>query len=52
MVAIDGLATVEGSGGIEQVMKAVAQECWQFCPCMVVVFPVCRLWKRSYLSLV
>ena len=30
MVAIDGLATVEGSGGIEQAMKAVAQECWQF----------------------
>ena len=30
MVAIDGLATVEGSGGIEQAMKAVAQECWHF----------------------
>ena len=30
MVAIDGLAAVEGSGGIEQAMKAVAQECWQF----------------------
>ena len=30
MVAIDGLATVEGNGGIEQAMKAVAQECWQF----------------------
>ena len=30
MVALDGLATVEGSGGIEQAMKAVAQECWQF----------------------
>ena len=29
MVAIDGLAAVEGSGGIEQAMKAVAQECWQ-----------------------
>ena len=29
VVAIDGLATVEGSGGIEQAMKAVAQECWQ-----------------------
>ena len=43
VVAIDGLATVEGSGGIEQAMKAVAQECWLFCPCMVVVFPVCRL---------
>ena len=30
VVAIDGLATVEGSGGIEQAMKAVAQECWHF----------------------
>ena len=30
MVAIDGLATVEGSTGIEQAMKAVAQECWRF----------------------
>ena len=30
VVAIDGLVTVEGSGGIEQAMKAVAQECWQF----------------------
>ena len=30
VVAIDGSATVEGSGGIEQAMKAVAQECWQF----------------------
>ena len=30
MVAINGLATVEGSRGIEQAMKAVAQECWQF----------------------
>ena len=30
VVAIDGLATVEGSGGIEQAMKGVAQECWQF----------------------
>ena len=30
MVAIDGLATVEGSGRIEQAMKAVAQECWHF----------------------
>ena len=30
VVAIDGLATVEGSGGVEQAMKAVAQECWQF----------------------
>ena len=30
MVAIDGLAAVEGSGGIEQAMKAGAQECWQF----------------------
>ena len=29
MVAIDGSATVERSGGIEQAMKAVAQECWQ-----------------------
>ena len=29
MVAIDGLAAVEGSGGIEQAIKAVAQECWQ-----------------------
>ena len=26
---IDGLATVEGSGGVKQAMKAVAQECWQ-----------------------
>ena len=28
VVAIDGLSTVEGSGGIEQAIKAVAQECW------------------------
>ena len=30
MVASDGLATVEGSGEIEQAMKAVAQERRQF----------------------
>ena len=30
VVAIAGFATVEGSGGIEQAMKAVAQECWHF----------------------
>ena len=30
VVAIDGLATVEGSGRIEKAMRAVAQECWQF----------------------
>ena len=30
MVAIDGLATVKRSGGIEQARKAVAQECWRF----------------------
>ena len=29
MVAYDGSATVKGSGGIEQAMKPVAQECWQ-----------------------
>ena len=53
VVAIDDLATVEGSGGIEQAMKAVVQECvGSFCPSMVVVNPVCRLWKLSYLSLV
>ena len=30
MVVIDGLATAEGSEVIEQAMKAVAQESWQF----------------------
>ena len=30
VVAIDGLAPVGGSGGVEQAKKAVAQECWQF----------------------
>ena len=30
VVAVDGLATVEGSGEIEQAMKVVEQECWHF----------------------
>ena len=43
MVTIDGLATVEGSGGIEQAMKTVAQECWHFLSMHDGHFPVCRL---------
>ena len=42
VVAIDGLATVEGSGGIEQAMQS-RRSVGIFCPCMVVVFPVSRL---------
>ena len=30
VATIDGLARVQGSGGIEQAMKVVVQECWQF----------------------